>query len=103
MGGSSLFCVAFYTVHIASLWFMSYTGILWNECFFWKFKIDAFRGMVIAKATGLWFNHWQFYSFLDKLYSENKEYTCEYVMLYSELQNEKKKRKGNKLSFWVFQ
>lgn len=55
--------------------------------------------VVIAKDTGLSFNHWRFYSLLDTLYSENKECTCEYVMLYSQLQKEKKERKGNKLSF----
>lgn len=99
VGGGLLFCVAFYKVHRTFLWFMSHTGILWNEYFFWKFKIDAFWGIVIAKDIGLWFNHWQFYNFLDMLYSENKECTCECVMLYSELQKEKKKRKGNKLSF----
>lgn len=52
--------------------------------------------MVIAKDIGLSFNHWRFYSLLDTLYSENKECTCEYVMLYSQLQKEKRKGKERK-------
>lgn len=55
--------------------------------------------MVVAKDTGLSFNHWQFYSLLDTLYSENKGCTCDCVTLYSQLQKEKKKRKGTELSF----